>query len=84
MEIQAELDAVMEGQLGLASAVDVGILFGLHPTIVVVQHSLDHSVTDGLKRKSRKLKHIRSFGKSLIGRVTRDRADVMVLYAPKL
>ena len=48
VEVQAELDALVEGQLGLAGDVNVGVLLGLHPAVVVVQNSLNHAVTNGL------------------------------------
>ena len=50
VEVQAELDPLVEGQLRLPGAVDVCVLLGLHPAVFVIQHGLDHSVTDGLEK----------------------------------
>jgi hypothetical protein len=38
----------MEGKLGLARAVDVRVLLGLHAPVLVVQHGLDDAVADRL------------------------------------
>ena len=48
VEVETELDAFVEGELRLPRAVDVRVLLGLHPALVVVQRRLDHSVTDRL------------------------------------
>ena len=49
MEVEAELDPLVEGQLGLAGHVDVRVLLALHPAVLVVQHRLDHSIANGLE-----------------------------------
>ena len=52
VEVETELDALVEGELRLPRAVDVRVLLGLHPALVVVQRRLDHSVTDRLHMRS--------------------------------
>jgi hypothetical protein len=38
----------MEGELWLPGAVDVGVLLRLHPAVIVIKNSFDHSVANRL------------------------------------
>ncbi len=58
MDIQTEGDALVEGQLRLAGAVDVHGLFRLDVTLLVVYTGLNHTVTDGLHRQRRHMLHL--------------------------
>lgn len=48
MDVEAEGDALVEGQLGLPCGVDVDHLLGLDVALLVVDAGLDHAVPDGL------------------------------------
>lgn len=51
VDVQAEGDALVEGQLGLPGAVDVHGLLGLHITLLVVDVGLNHTIPDGLRQR---------------------------------
>lgn len=48
VDIQAEGDPLVEGQLGLPGAVDVHGLLGLDEALLVVDAGLYHAIADGL------------------------------------
>lgn len=48
VDVEAEGDALVEGQLGLPCGVDVDHLLGLDVALLVVDAGLDHAVPDGL------------------------------------
>ena len=53
VEVEAELDPLVEGDLRLPGAVHVARVPALHRAGLVVQHRLYHTVTDGLEGGSR-------------------------------
>ena len=70
VQIEAETNPMMESQLRLASAVDIHVFFGAHPTFFVVQHGFDHAITYSLKQGgvASKTKHaIKIMGPSHLG-----------------
>lgn len=50
VDVQAEGDSLVEGELRLPSAVNVHRLLGLDVTLLMVYTRLDHTVTDRLRR----------------------------------
>lgn len=48
VNVQAEGDSLVEGQLRLSGAVDVHGLFGLNEAFLMVDARLNHTITDGL------------------------------------
>merc|ERR1712181_20871 len=48
MQIKAELNSLVEGNLWLSGAVDITGVFGLHCTRLVVKHCLYHTISDCL------------------------------------
>ena len=53
MHVEAELDALVEGQLRLARAVNVHHLLAAHEAGVVVDRGLNDAVTDRLRGEER-------------------------------
>ena len=49
VQIQAELNSLMKSQLWLTSTVNVTDFFALHPSIFVVQHGLNDTISNSLK-----------------------------------
>ena len=59
MKVQAELNSLVEGNLRLPGAVNVTRVLGLHDPLLVVQLSLNHTVSDGLGHDElRVLRHV--------------------------
>jgi len=53
VDVQAEGDPLVEGELRLSSAVDVHGLLGLDVALLMVDAGLDHTVADGLHRRQK-------------------------------
>jgi hypothetical protein len=49
VQVQAKLDPFVEGQLGLPGTINVRILFRLHPSVLVIQNSFNHTISDCLE-----------------------------------
>ena len=49
VDVQAEGDALVEGELGLPGGIDVNHLLGLHVALLVVDAGLNDAVPDGLQ-----------------------------------
>ena len=51
VEVEAELNPLVEGQLRLAGRVDVRVLLGLHEALLVIKLGLDDAITDCLEKE---------------------------------